>query len=258
MSLGLNHFVGETNLDYSNITNGHSSGNFTDPTGAVTGCTGRNYPSPNTNVREQTGGYGYGMSLQQPNPGFNHLPDITRYTEGGFSSPDNLNASKQYGPDTPLPNISKSSLIGGRRRYRKKVYDGGASNSYYESDVNSSDTRLFAGSGYPKIEVRSQNLSGGKKMKSRKLYRRSKHRVKTLRRHSHSRYCKHSKGRKLKKRGTKRKLGLGGKMSSKLFKNLIKGGKKTMYGGGEYHQFMGSQPFSQGYGIGSVTPRQAH
>lgn len=258
MSLGLNHFVGETNLGYSNITNGHSAGNFTDPKGAVTGC--GSYPSPNVNVRENSmvGGEGYGFSIKQDSPG-NHLPDFSVYKEGGYSSPDNLNASKQYSNDSLLPSVS--SFIGGKgRKKRGYVHKGGSSNTYYELDVQNGDTRLFAGSGYPPISTKSQNLLGGRKMKhksrkSRKLHKRSTYKVKSLRRyrnHHHSRYCKHStKGRRVKRRGTKkRKLGLGGKMSSKLFKNLI--GGKNMTGG--YHQFMGDQPFSQGYGIGSVTP----
>lgn len=255
MAAGPNHFIGETNLGYSNITGGHFSGDFTDPNATVTGCSGNNYPSPNMNIRERSmvGGQVYGIASDQPNPG-NHIPYYTTHKEGGFSSPDNLNASKQYGPDTPLPKILDTPLIGGRGRRKhaiKKSYKGG-SNSYYELDVQG-DTRTYAGSGYPPIVAKSQNLTGGKRIKhkSRRLRKHSKHIVKS-RRHSHSRYCKHNR-KSRRHQSKKHKIGLRKKMSSKLFKKLIGGRKGKMYGG-NYAQFMGNQPFSQGYGISSVTP----
>lgn len=248
MSSGLYHFVGDTYSDYTNPTNAHNSGNFTDPVGAVTGCTGQNYPSQSINARElddmtQKGGQGYGMSLEQPIPGFNRMPDHSSYEEVGLNSNENLGVSKQYNPSMPLPTIK-----GGGRKKR-----GGTSLMYYGfDDKNNENLSTFAGAGYPPITVGSQNLKGGRRLKCKSHKRHhkvgGKHRKQTRRK-------KHKKSKVLMKRRhktKKSKLGLRHKMTSKLFKKIIGGGRQK----GGYSQFMGDQAFSQGYELGGpVTPQ---
>lgn len=239
---GLYHYAGDFDSKYSNNTNSHFSGNFTDPTGAVTGCTGNNYPSPSLNVREvsdmkQSGGQGYGFSLEQPVSGFNRVPDQTSYKEIGINSDENLGVSKQYNPSMPLP------VIKGGKKYRK--IKGGSSLIYYGfGDKNGENLSAFAGSGYPPITVGSQN--GGRrhrKLKSHKHGRRSMRHRRTKHKLSRTR-----KGKKQRK--THRKLGLRRRKTSSLLKKLV-GGKQT----GGYNQFMGDQAFSQGYELGGpITP----
>lgn len=239
---GLYHYVGDLDAVYSNNTGGHFSGNFTDPTGAVTGCTGNNYPSQSLNSREvsdvkQTGGQGYGFSINQPIPGFNRVPDQTSYKEIGISSDENLGASKQFNPSMPLP------VIKGGRKHRK--IKGGSSLIYYGfDDKNGENLSAFAGSGYPPITVGSQN--GGRRHRGRRLksHKRGRHSM----RHRRTKH-KLSRTRKGKQRRN-HKLGLRRRKTSKLLRKLI-GGRQS----GGYSQFMGDQAFSQGYELGGpITP----
>lgn len=234
------HYSGDFNSKFANVTDGHFSGNFTDPTGAVTGCTGANYPSSSLNSREisdmkQSGGQGYGFAPQQPNAGFNRIPDHISYNETGINSDENLGVSKQYNPSMALPVIK-----GGRRKKTR----GGSSLIYYGfNDKNNENLSAFAGSGYPPITVGSQN--GGRKRGGRK--------VKSHKRSKHSMRHRRTKHKLSRHRTKKHKLGLSRRMSSKLFKKIF-GGKKKVYKGG-YNQFMGDQTFSQGYELGGpVTP----
>lgn len=233
------HYIGDPNIPFANGTNSHYSGNFTDPTGAVTGCTGNN-ASNTINIR-QTGGQGYGMSLSQSLAGFNKIPDYTSYINTGINSSENLDVSKQYNPSMELP-----TLTGGRRR-GKRMSRGGSSLNYYGFDKPSGDNlSLFAGSGYPPMNIGSQNLMGGKKRKSRKIHKYSQVKHKKYTRHmrrSHKRYRrKHTSKRHM--------LGLKRKKTSKLFKHLIMKGKgKKIYKGG-YSQYMDDEAFSSGYGLG--------
>lgn len=238
------HYSGDFNAKFSNNTDSHYSGNFTDPTGAVTGCTGGSYPSPSLNVREagdmkQTGGQGYGFALEQPNPGFNRIPFQTSYPEVGVKDPLNLGASTQYNPSMPLP-----TLKGGKHHKLR----GGSSLIYYGfNDKNNENLSAFAGSGYPPITVGSQN--GGRRRGGRKArtHKRGKHSM----RHRRNKH-KLSRTHKGKRHRTHRKLGLRRKKTYKLFKNLM-GGKRVYKGG--YNQFMGDQAFSQGYELGGpITP----
>lgn len=239
------HYSGDFNSKFANVTDGHFSGNFTDPTGAVTGCTGTNYPSQSLNVREvndmkQSGGQGYGFALQQPDPGFNRVPYQTSYSEIGVNSDENLGTSKQYNPSMPLP------VIKGGRRHRK--LRGGSSLIYYGfNDKNNDNLSTFAGSGYPPMTTGSQNggrRRGGRRLKSHK---RSRHSM----RHRRTKH-KLSRTHKGRRHRTQSKLGLRRRKTSKLFKNLL-GGKRVYRGG--YNQFMGDQAFSQGYELGGpITP----
>jgi hypothetical protein len=238
------HFTGDPNLKFANATDSHFSGNFTDPTGAVTGCTGGNYPSQSINVRElQTGGQGYGMANQQPIAGFNRMPDYTSYEEIGVKDPSNLGTSTQYNPSMALPVIK-----GGRGRYKR----GGSNLNYYGfNDKNGENLSTFAGSGYPPISIGSQNLTGGRRIRRRKGTRSHKHlrRRRGHKSHKLSKHRRHSRRHKTRRH----RLGMKKTMSSKLFKNLI-GGRKRVYKGG-YSQFLGDQAFSQGYELGGpITP----
>lgn len=237
------HYSGDFNSKFANNTDSHFSGNFTDPTGAVTGCTGSNYPSPSLNAREvsdmkQSGGQGYGMASEQPIAGFNRSPDHVSYSEVGINSDENLGVSKQYNPSMNLPVIK-----GGRRRKTR----GGSSLIYYGfDDKNNQSLSTFAGSGYPPISVGSQNGGKKRRMRKTKSHKRSRYVVKQRR-------TKHKTSRH--NRTKKRKLGIskGRGMTSKLFKKLI-GGRKRIYKGG-YNQFLGDQAFSQGYELGGpITP----
>lgn len=218
---GLYNYAGIFDAKYSNNTNGHFSGNFTDPTGAVTGCIGMNCPSQNLNMREatdmkQTGGQGYGISPQQHIAGFDRVPEQTSYPEVGINSDGNLAASKQFNPSTQL------HVIKGGRKHRK----------------------IKGGSGYSPITIGSQ--SGGRRHRSKKLksHKRSRHSM----RHKRTKH-KLSRTRKGKHHRTHRKLGLRRKKTSNLLKRLI--GRQS----GGYSQFMGDQAFSQGYELGGpVTP----
>jgi hypothetical protein len=241
------HYSGDFNSDFTNNTNGHFSGNFTDPTGAVTGCTGVNYPSQSLNTRElsdmslgQSGGQGYGFALEQPDAGFNRIPDQTSYGGCGINSDENLDASKQYNPSTPLP-----VLKGGGKKHRK--LRGGSSLIYYGFDgKNGENLSEFAGSGYPPITVASQN--GGRKRRGRRM---KSHKRKHSSRHRRTKH-KLSRSHKSRRHRTHRKLGLRRKKTSKLMRRLI--GGKSVYKGG-YSQFMGDQAFSQGYELGGpITP----
>ena len=237
------HFSGDFNSNYANPTNSHFSGDFTDPTGAVTGCSNQSCSSPTVNSRElsmQTGGQGYGMALEQPNAGFNRIPDQQSYEEVGVESVDNLGVSKQYNPSMPLP------VIKGGKRHRK--YKGGSSLNYYGFDgKNGENLSTFAGAGYPPITVGSQN--GGKKHRRKtKNIKRKKHTTKRSMKH---RYTKHKLSKRNKTK--KYKLGLSKRKSSKLFRKIV-GGKRRVYKGG-YSQFMGDQAYSQGYELGGpITP----
>jgi hypothetical protein len=230
------HFTGDFNSKYANVPDSHFSGDFTDPTGAVTGCTGKNFPSQSMNVRElQTGGQGYGMAEQQPIAGFNRIPDHISYEEIGANDPENLGASTQYNPSMALP------VIRGGKRHKR----GGANLNYYGfNDKNNENLSVFAGAGYPPITVGSQNLTGGKRMRHRKLKTKSH---KRSRHHKSHKLSKHRRPRHHHKT-KKHRLGMKKGMTSKLFKKLI-GGKKRVYKGG-YSQFLGDQAFSQGYELG--------
>jgi hypothetical protein len=253
------HFEGNPNTPYANATNSHYSGGFTDSAGAVTGCTGSMSPSINMREMNQSGGQGYGMSLQQPIAGFNRIPTYTSYSEIGVPSSENLGASTQYDPSMKLPTILKGGK--GKRKWNNGKYNkmrgGNVNYSYGYDGKDTQDVSMFSGSGYPPISVVSQNLSGGKK-KSRRIKKHRKslrsRRSRKVSRTRRVRICStHHKRHSHKSK--KHRLGLKRKTSTSLFKKLI--GGNNVYKGG-YNQFMGDQAFSQGYELnGSVVSPQS-
>jgi len=110
---------------------------------------------------------------------------------------------------------------------------------------NQQKVLIFVGLGYSTIRVSNQKLTGGKKVSRRMKHRKSirSRRVRKVSRTRRARYCSTHRKRHSHK-SKKHRLGLKRKTSTSLFKKLI-GGNKVYTGG--YSQFMGDQPFSQGY-----------
>lgn len=277
------HSIVNPNQPYANGTNAHPGGFFEDtsmplPRGglygpvsnvvAASGNANSSYASYGGNQGLQSGGRGYGMSLNQDLLGGinNRYPIIDSYDNVGTKNELNLDASTQHNPlivasKISLPGLSglSSFMSGGRGKIRAgkrkpKIWGGTSLYSYGYGATNggeSQDLSLFKGS-YAPITVTNTNESihsgssnpnislqlGGKRRrvkKGGKTMRRLRYKSKTKsknggrgRSHKHTKYCKH-KTRRSRRYRISRNGSNPLKMTKKILEKIV-GGNGTCGG----------------------------
>jgi hypothetical protein len=308
---GIYHSIVNPNQPYANGTNAHPGGFFEDtsmplPQGglygpvsnvvAASGNANSSYASYGGNQGLQSGGTGYGMSLNQDLLGGNNnrYPIIDSYDSVGTKNELNLDASTQHNPlvagkNSLLGLSGLSSFMSGGRGNRGKMRAGkrkpkiwgGTSLYSYGYDATkggeSQDLSLFKGS-YAPITVTNTNESmhsgssnpnmslqlGGKRRggkKGGKTMRRLRYKSKTKSKNGgRGRSHKHTKYCKHKTRRSRRyRKSRNGSNPLKMTKKILEkivGGNGTCGGPQVQGQYGGE--YSQGYTINDmVTPQMS-